>query len=400
MTLVAQLAAYCAGREQAVYVVGGCIRDRLLGRASPDVDLAAHEAAALGRGFARAHRHVLVPLDLERGTWRVVSREPAEQIDLSELHGAIDADLALRDFTLNAIACPLEQWHAPSPAWIDPLGGQADLAAGRIRAAGERSLLDDPLRTLRAYRFAATLGFAVEPTTAALIRAAAPGVAAVAAERIHQEWLPLLGAEGAAEAVAALALAGVLAVLLPNLDPDAVARVARLEALLPAYRGRRPVADWLADDRLPLLRFAALLGPGEGGSKWLAARFALSRAERRILRAFRAVPSELAGREAAAGLVFEHGESALGAPGVAFAAGALAREAAERILAVLAEEVLPVWQRPAAIGGEDLQVALGRSPGPLFRGALAAVRRAELAGRVTGREAALALAEAWFAAHD
>ncbi|MBI2298564.1 MAG: hypothetical protein HYU66_06360 [Armatimonadetes bacterium] len=192
-----------------------------------------------------------------------------------------------------------------------------------------------------------------------------------------------------------------LAVLLPELESGAARRVARLDELLPVYRARPETAEWLAaGDCLPLLRFAALLGPGDGEGAWLAQRFALSRAERRTLRAMRALPGEPAGRETAARLVFEHGATALGVPAVAFAAGCLGREAAERILRVVAEEVLPVWRRPPLIGGEDLQVELGRSPGPLFRGALSAVRRAELAGTVTGREAALALAEAWFAAHE
>ena len=112
------------------------------------------------------------------------------QADLSPLRGgSLDADLALRDFTVNAIAQPLDGGEL-----VDPHGGAADLAARRLRAVGPRSFADDPLRAVRLVRLAAELGLEVEPGDVRRSRASsAARVADVAQERVFAELKRILG---------------------------------------------------------------------------------------------------------------------------------------------------------------------------------------------------------------
>jgi tRNA nucleotidyltransferase/poly(A) polymerase len=280
------------------------------------------------------------------------------------------------------------------PRYLDPTGGIADLRAGVIRAVSPTSLTDDPLRTLRAWRFAATLGFAIDPATVGLVRLAAPGLATVASERVHQEWLPLLAAPGAPAAVAGLAASGVLAVLLPGLPKDQPERVAKLEPVLAARQPR--LAAWRAgSQRLALTRFATLVGPVDRSAvsaTELEARFALSRAERQALAGLRSsFPEELMAGDGLAELALRLGPDALGRLAVAVAWDELDAATYEAASARLADDVLPRWEARPLVTGDDLQRE-GHAPGPGFGPALHAARLAQLAGRLATREAALELA--------
>jgi poly(A) polymerase len=143
------------------WLVGGAVRDRLLGERSIDVDVVVDgDPAAAARAIARgARRAACFALSEEFGSWRVVARGGSWQVDVEPLRGAsIEEDLAQRDFTINAIAEPIA---GGTP--IDPLGGQADLRARRLRMAGAAAFADDPLRVLRLVRLAVELDF--EPPT-------------------------------------------------------------------------------------------------------------------------------------------------------------------------------------------------------------------------------------------
>src|SRR5829696_630042 len=148
------------------WLVGGAVRDRLLGRsvARPDLDLAvAGDVEAAARTLARAGRAAVFPLSEDFGAWRVVENREGWQVDLSPLLGAtIEEDLTRRDFSVNAIAEPLAGGGA-----IDPTGGTEDLAARRLRMASPSSFTADPLRVLRVARFACELGFEADPATVA-----------------------------------------------------------------------------------------------------------------------------------------------------------------------------------------------------------------------------------------
>jgi len=173
-----------AGEE--AYVVGGTVRDELLGRPLMDLDIACREPEPAARAYARAADGAPFPLSVTHGGWRV-ALEGGRTVDFTPLRGSIEDDLATRDFTINAIARPL----AGGCATVDPFGGRADLEAGLVRAVDAGVFQRDPLRLLRAVRFEEELGFAFERRTERLIREQAQHVTRPAGERILEVLLRL-----------------------------------------------------------------------------------------------------------------------------------------------------------------------------------------------------------------
>ena len=171
------------------FLVGGVIRDELLGRPIVDVDIACADPEAAARAWAERTGGALVRLSERHGAWRVAFRG-GTTVDFAPLRGTIEEDLATRDFTANAIARPLER-----PGHVDPLGGLADLEARILRAVSDEIFLDDPLRLLRAVRLEEELGFALVPETEALVRRDATLVGQPAGERIFGE-LERMGEHG------------------------------------------------------------------------------------------------------------------------------------------------------------------------------------------------------------
>lgn len=205
-----ELAALLAGQD--AWVVGGTVRDELLGRPRVDIDLAiAGDPRRAARGIARALGVPAFELSAAFGTWRVAG--DGWQVDCSALQGAtIEDDLARRDLTVNAIAVPL----AGGPR-VDPHGGVGDLERGVLRMVAARAFADDPLRTLRVPRLACELGFSVDEATAAEVRAAAAGLATVAGERCFAELARIVCGDRAVAGLRMLDTFGLLAVVLPEL---------------------------------------------------------------------------------------------------------------------------------------------------------------------------------------
>ncbi len=180
---------------ERAWIVGGAVRDRLLRREPAELDLdvvldgdpraaAAAIAGAAGRGAAR------FSLSDAFGTWRVVGPDQAWQVDLTPLRGgSIEADLRLRDLTINAIAEPVDGGEL-----VDPTGGEEDLAARRARTVSEAAFAEDPLRTLRVARFACELDLTVDPRTAGLARDHAGGLERVSGERVFAELKRIVAA--------------------------------------------------------------------------------------------------------------------------------------------------------------------------------------------------------------
>ncbi|NJM05362.1 HD domain-containing protein [Candidatus Gracilibacteria bacterium] len=259
-TMLDRIAAFCAQRGVPAWLVGGSLRDLLLGYTPHDLDVAVDgDGTALARAFADATGGAFVALDDTRSTARVVlpllqhsefrTQDPEGAarlvVDFARLRGACIAhDLAARDFTLNALALPLFEdsafWLQDSEvsahgvlaerpiilsvsdefsaALIDPLGGLNDLRAGRLRPCAATSMSDDPLRMLRAVRLAAVLGLAIDPALDRQIRVAAAMITAVAGERVRDELLKLLDTPNAARWLRYLDDTRVLTQLIPELE--------------------------------------------------------------------------------------------------------------------------------------------------------------------------------------
>jgi poly(A) polymerase len=269
------------GGEPA-WLVGGAVRDRLLGRATTDLDIAlAGDPEAAARAMAKAAGGTAFELSGAFGAWRVVGRGHAWNVDLVRLReDELAADLAARDFTVNAMAEPLG-----GGALVDPHGGRADLEARRLRMVSARALADDPLRTLRAARLATELELAVEPVTAEEVRRRAPELERVAAERVFAELKRIVAGERPVPGLELMAELGLTGVVLPELAAlrgveqsdfhhrdvydhtlEVLAAVARLEAGAPELGEHAEavpalLAEPLADEltRGGGMRFAALL---------------------------------------------------------------------------------------------------------------------------------------------
>ena len=196
------------------WLVGGAVRDRLLKRPTADIDLVVDgDAGAAARRLSRAVRGPRFELSDEFGAWRVVAADRSWHADLSPLRGgSLEADLALRDFTVNAMARSLD-----GDELVDPHGGAADLAARRLRAVGPQAFADDPLRAVRLVRLAAELELELDPATCDLAREQAARVAEVAQERVFAELERILARADVTRSLSHMDCLGITAAILPEL---------------------------------------------------------------------------------------------------------------------------------------------------------------------------------------
>ena len=232
-------------------LVGGAVRDGLLGRQQQRVDLdlvVSGDAIALSRELARRYGGSAVVLDGERSIARLVLR--GWTVDLARRMGpTLEADLGRRDYSVNAMALTL----AAPQQLLDPHGGLADLERGELRALSEANLLDDPLRLLRGIRLASELDFAIEARTWAWICAHRGELEGVAGERVLVELERIAATATGEQGLARACAAGLLANGADAIELDALARC----SLDRANRCGLSAAEqaWA----LPLARLAAVL---------------------------------------------------------------------------------------------------------------------------------------------
>jgi poly(A) polymerase len=214
MSEALQLAREVLAGEEA-WLVGGAVRDHLLGRDTDDVDLAIPgDPKRHARMLAKASGGASFQLSGAFGAWRVVGPGHAWHIDLVTLRDDdIDADLAHRDFTINAMAEPLGGGEI-----LDPHGGRSDLERRLVRMVSPQALKDDPLRTLRAIRIAVELDLQLEPDTGAATARNAPAIEKVAPERVFGELKRVISAEAVRRGLELMDAHGLTAVVLPELS--------------------------------------------------------------------------------------------------------------------------------------------------------------------------------------
>jgi hypothetical protein len=182
------IAELFAGED--AWVVGGAVRDDLLGRTALDVDVACRDPERAARALVTRTGDAVFPLNEEFGAWRVLL-DRSRTVDFSPLRGgSIDDDLAARDFTVNAIARPVTGGED-----VDPFGGRADVERGVLRAVSPDVFDHDPLRLLRGVRLEDELGFRLDSQAEELTRTKAGLLTRAARERILDE-LQRLSADG------------------------------------------------------------------------------------------------------------------------------------------------------------------------------------------------------------
>jgi poly(A) polymerase len=202
-----------AGAGVQAWVVGGTVRDAMLGRAVRDVDLAvAGDAEAAARALGDTLGGPVFALSEAFGAWRAIARDRSFVCDVSPLQGeTIEEDLGQRDFTINAMARPLE-----GGPLLDPHGGANDLEQRMLRVVSPSAYEQDPLRPLRLARLAAELDLRPEPQTEELTSSAAGGVAGASPERVYAELRRLVLAPGVLEGVALADRLGLVRSVLPE----------------------------------------------------------------------------------------------------------------------------------------------------------------------------------------
>ncbi|MEX2235997.1 MAG: hypothetical protein WEB00_00475 [Dehalococcoidia bacterium] len=386
-----QGAALAAARAAAtelgyeLYLVGGTLRDVLLGRPAIDLDLVTEgPAAALAEVVAAKTGGQMkiygrfattsVTLDKTRvDIARARTESYAQPGALPDVHPApLDADLARRDFTINAIAYGLTGTNAGE--LIDPTGGVPDLDGRLIRVIHRDSFVDDATRILRGLRFASRLDFEIEPQTAGMMRELAPYLRRISPARLRTELRFLLDDDNPWRSLEAADELGVLAALVPGLSwSEAQSRQARAGASLPpALRAERLLA-----------LLASSLAPGQASE--FIARFGLGGRERRMaeqaaelgrLATAETAPAEIAGR------LRRFEDSVVNA----VIPLRLPEDVAKRVIRLRA-------LRPQ-LNGRDL-MELGLPEGPLVGEVLEQLRQAVTAGSVRSRDDELALARQW-----
>ena len=362
--------------------MGGALRDRALGRPVPEIDVAvAGDAEAVAADLEREGLGRAVFLSKDRPGPRVFRVAGARPLDIAEVEGgSIEADLARRDFTANALALGVA-----SGELLDPFGGLSDLAKRRLRCVRPENLSEDRLRILRAARFLATHGLVPDAAVLRASREAAPLFARVAPERIGAELAKLLESPRAAPSLAWAARARILpATLGRDLSPHRASALGRSLEVLDGARTRRLAPATRRRLRLAMIALRLGLAPAETRG-WLAGRRWAREESRDVVRLVDLVGASRRSRTARQewSWILEADELAPEALALLDSLGAAGRRRARRL-----RSRLRVRRRPVPVSGHDVVQWLGLPPGPRVGELLRAVRVASALGEVANRREA------------
>ena len=221
--MVGMLAAFFRSRGITAYLVGGVVRDALTGWDADDIDIAIDaDAARVGRELADAlggHHYARLHEDWQIARVALNGEEASGYIDITTIQSAIEQDLRRRDFTINAMALPLDAASGGDirGELLDPCGGAQDLEDGVVRMTSPAVLEQDCVRLMRGVRLASRLGFAIEPDTASAIRRNAACLATAPQERVRDELMRILQTPNARDGVRMLDDLGLLCSVMPEL---------------------------------------------------------------------------------------------------------------------------------------------------------------------------------------
>ena len=377
-----------------VYLVGGAVRDALLGREREHLDfdlVLPSMAVETARQIANRYHGGFVVLDEARQIARVVLE--GLTIDFAQQEGNnIETDLRRRDFTVNAIA-----YNLHSGETFDPLGGSADIENRVMRMVAPKNLENDPLRLLRAYRQAAQLNFTIEENTLSTIRTLAPLLGKVAAERVQTELNYLLATPQGTKWLIAAEDDGLLSVWFPHATPERVQQIPQIDRS----------AQWMAENwkefaQLPkswyeAAKLACLLSPNPATAESELINLKYSRSEiKTVTNLLKNLPplmaktAELSLREQyffflEVGQVF---------PLIAVQAISFGL-AKDKITPLIERYLSPedgVAHPQPLVTGNDLMAHLQIKPSPIIGRLLTEIQIAQIEGIINTREAALELA--------
>ncbi|WP_242517578.1 CCA tRNA nucleotidyltransferase [Leptolyngbya iicbica] len=390
---------------ESAHLVGGSVRDALLGRKADYLDLdfvVPCQAVETARAIARHYGAGFVVLDPQNQIARVVF--PQATVDFAQQVGdSLESDLHRRDFTVNAIA-----YHPHTEQVFDPLGGCADLERRVLRMIAADNLADDPLRLLRAYRQAAQLDFTLDEPTRSTIHELAPLLGKVAAERVRGELDSLLSKP---EGTPLMKLAwedDVLCTWLPNLSAVQIRQLAAVDAAAAQLQEHCPgfaalLSGWIKEQTPPgfhrswfkAAKLSRILSPDVDIAETELTHFKYSRAEQQavlaILRSWEVLQAIAQGDDAPR-QQYQLFKTA-GNSFIALVLVGLAEGIPLPVLTQLIERFLnpadPVAHPHALVTGRDLIQQLGLRPGPHIGQLLAAAEIAHAEGTITTSAEAL-----------
>ena len=388
---------------QPAYLVGGAVRDALLGRSREYLDLdfvIANHAVQTARKIAREYKAGFVLLDAERQIARVVFKHAT--VDFAQQEGAIETDLRRRDFTVNAIA-----YNPYTKEIIDPLNGYADLKTKVMRMISPANLQDDPLRLLRAYRQAAQLSFVIEPTTKSTIRQLAPLISEVAAERVLTELRYLLKTPQGTHQLIAAVEDGLLSAWFPSVTTEGLAQLIKVDQAA-CLLGEtwyniqvelvRSLRDTINTSLLGVAKLVNLLAPTPSAAELQMLRLSYSRPEiKAVTTAITYLPQLQAVAQSEMSLAeqyffFQNVKGVFPAIAVLAVASGVELDAIAPLINRYLNPEDQVAHPTPLISGNDLMQALKLSPSPQIGKLLTDIQLAKIEGKITTSAQALEFA--------
>lgn len=221
-----QLFEFATFHKVALFLVGGSVRDLLLNRRTTDIDFTLQsDTLTFVRKFADSIKAPIIPLEENPPTARVIVSSPDSvpsqfQLDFTQFRGeTLVDDLRLRDLTINAMAIPLEAiMESDNPEVIDPCDGQSDLTSRLLQFPSEQVIVDDPLRMMRIFRFAAQLDFEMSKVSLEQVQKHQHLLPNVSQERIRDELLKTLNVEKSAPHLQQMGKTGLIAQVFPTVN--------------------------------------------------------------------------------------------------------------------------------------------------------------------------------------
>ncbi|URD48134.1 CCA tRNA nucleotidyltransferase [Chroococcidiopsis sp. CCNUC1] len=388
---------------QPSYLVGGAVRDRLLGRNSDYLDLdfvLPEKAVETARAIAKHYKAGFVLLDAQRQIARVVFKNATVDFALQE-GATLETDLQRRDFTINAIA-----YNPHTQELIDPLQGYTDLQQRLLRMISPANLQDDPLRLLRGYRQAAQLDFALEPNTRSIIRQLAPLIGRVAAERVRVELGYLLNSDRGTAWLEVAGEDGLLTPWFPSMTRSHIERLLKVNSAAASLSSfpqlvrelSQPVRNTIKTSWLGIVKLTCLVSTNSATAEIELDKLAYSRSEiKAVTTALQLLPQLQAKSPEQMTLAEQY--FFFRAAGVVFPAIvilAVVQGMNLDLLSSLIHRYLnpkdPVAHPTPILTGNDLMKALQLSPSPLIGEMLLQIQLAQIEGKISTVEEAIAFA--------
>ena len=394
--------------EREVFVVGGVLRDCILGRETRDYDLAVFEdALPFAQLLAEAVRGVYVPLDEIHGSARVVLRS-GDSVDLTDFRRPTFAqDCQARDFTCNGLSASLVDFlEKGAEAIIDPCNGVGDIENRLIRMIRKDNFSEDPLRVLRLFRYAAVLDFEIEPDTFSAAAENAFKITDVSSERILSELQQIFGSKRFRKVIVPMEESGMFQALFPFKTPDEITQwvkdAARIESLVyqdPPFSG----LDLAMTDSAGFLTtiFLAALKPGDHPSDLVATLRLSNKMMGRILKVGMCListhrmvfenidPEDFIESVARSALLLKNDRPAPWLILMAQTSDSKVLKVFQKAENLFVETISPIINAPPLITGGELIETSGKEPGPWVAEALEALFFNRLHGKITDKSSAL-----------